>query len=355
MSFRQFLIDRFTYIIVFIVTITLVLLVIKLGLLENGTRISTGHLTYIGILSCVLLFIYLFIDYIRLKPFYDGLNNALKEGDLPSLLKLTAVTREQQLFKKLCDETYQDYTEKLFMYEEQQKQNYYFTNRWTHQMKTPLSVIRLMLQEEEEWTKEELLEQMDEETIKLQDGLQMMLSTIRLQRFEVDFSIEKIELLSFLRSILHEKRKTFIRYHIFPKLETDEKATIIESDKKWLNFVVEQIIHNALKYSQGKRNEDSKYITFSIKRFENKVKLIIADEGIGIKKEDLPRVFDPFFTGQNGRKLQESTGMGLYLAKRVCDRLQQPISIHSIEHKGTEVELIFPQSVDYYQFARSER
>ncbi len=352
MGFMQFLFDRLTYIVMFIVMIILALLIIKLGMLETGVMLSIDNLIYIGLLSSVLLLIYLLIDYIRQKPFYAGLNNASKEADLQSFLKITAVTREQEVFKQLCEAVYQDYAEKLFMYEEQQKQNFYFTNRWTHQMKTPLSVIRLMLQEEEEWTKEELIEQIEEETMKLHDGLQMMLSTIRLQKFELDFSVEKIELLPFIRSILHEKRKTFIRYHIFPKLEAVEKNIVIESDKKWLTFVLEQIIHNALKYSCENKGEESKYITIVIKHVDNKIKLIIVDEGIGIKREDLSRVFDPFFTGENGRKLQESTGMGLYLAKRICDRLHHPIIIHSVENEGTRVELHFSQSADYYNLVR---
>ncbi|QED46668.1 sensor histidine kinase [Cytobacillus dafuensis] len=355
MSFFQFLFDRFAYVIVYFITIILVLLVVKLGLFESGVSISTSNLFYIGLLSIVLLLIYLFIDYLRQRPFYVGLNNASKEADLQSFLKMTAVTREQQVFKQLCEEAYQDYAEKLYVYEEQQKQNYYFTNRWTHQMKTPLSVIRLMLEEEEEWTKEELLEQIDEETLKLQDGLQMMLSTIRMQKFELDFSVEKIELLSFIRSILHDKRKTFIRYRIFPKLETDYEEMMIESDKKWLTFVLEQLLHNALKYSHGNKSEDSKYIKIAIELTENKIKLTITDKGIGIKREDLPRVFDPFFTGENGRRLQESTGMGLYLAKRICDQLHHPIMLHSVENEGTVVELHFQQSFDYYEFARDER
>lgn len=353
MGFMQFLFDRLTYIIMFIVMIILALLVIKLGMLETGVFLPIDNLIYIGLLSVVLLFIYLLFDYIKMKPFYTRLNNAIKEADLQSFLKINAVTREQQVFKQLCEAVYEDYVEKLFMYEEQQKQNDYFTNRWTHQMKTPLSVIRLMIQEEDEWTKEELIEQIDEETTKLYDGLQMMFSTIRLQKFELDFSVEKMELLPFIRSILHDKRKTFIRYHIFPKLEVDEENIVIESDRKWLTFVLEQIIHNALKYSRERSREEAKYITISLNREENKIKLLFIDKGIGIKREDLPRVFDPFFTGENGRKLQESTGMGLYLAKRICDRLHHPIFIHSVENEGTTVELHFVQSADYYQFART--
>lgn len=355
MSFFHFLYDRLAYLLVFIANIIFILLVVKLGLLEDGISISASNLAYIGILSLVLLLIYLLVDYIRQKPFYDGLKNASKEADLQSFLKMTAITYEQKVYKQLCEEAYEDYAEKLFTYEEQQNQNYYFTNRWTHQMKTPLSVIQLMLQEADEWTKDELVEQMEEETMKFNEGLQMILSTIRLQKFELDFSIEKIELVSLLRTILHNKRKTFISYHVFPKLETEQDEIHIESDKKWLTFVIEQIIHNGIKYSRTQKNEGSKYITIFVDLIENKVKLSIVDEGIGIKREDLPRVFEPFFTGENGRKLQESTGMGLYLAKRICDRLQHPIFIDSVERKGTTVSLSFPQIYDYYQYVRVER
>ena len=353
-TFFHFLRDRLGYICFYVLNLIIALVIVKLSLLEKSIDVETNYFIYIAIISFVLLLLYCFISYVRQKPFFDQFHHALNDKDLHALIKIDhAITYEQKQFYKLCLASYNDYLQKLHQYEAQQKQAYYFTNRWTHQMKTPLSVMQLLIQEENNWSKEELLEHMEEEIVKLTDGMQMMLSTIRLQKFELDFSIQQVPLIALIRSLLHEKRKTFIRYHVFPKLEAEKDEIWVESDQKWLTFVLEQLLNNALKYSQAASSE-SKYIIITVTSTEKETKIGIKDEGIGIKKEDVPRVFDAFFTGENGRKLRESTGMGLYLAKHICDKLKHTITIDSKENSGTTAAIHFLPRTDYYDVLQNK-
>ncbi|PHC35855.1 hypothetical protein COF09_30600 [Bacillus toyonensis] len=115
----------------------------------------------------------------------------------------------------------------------------------------------------------------------------------------------------------------------------------VESDRKWLRFIVNQILSNAIKYSAGSRGN----ITIAVFEKDKSVVLEIQDYGVGIPKEDLPRVFRPFYTGENGRKFKESTGMGLYLVKNIIARLSHKIEIESEFEKGTKVRIIFPYAI----------
>ena len=116
------------------------------------------------------------------------------------------------------------------------------------------------------------------------------------------------------------------------------------SDSKWLEFIVGQIINNSIKY---KRNIKNSYIKISVREEKTKIILIIEDNGIGIKESDIKQVFDKSFTGENGRVRSKSTGMGLYIAKNMCEKLGAMITIESSVNKYTKVYITFPKN-DFY-------
>ena len=208
-----------------------------------------------------------------------------------------------------------------------------FINHWIHQMKTPVSVINLLLQEYEG---EEVSSNIQQELDKIDKGLNMAMYFARLDQFQKDFSVEKVNLYNDVIELVNKERRLFIKNRIIPKVELD-KDLVVYSDKKWLRFIIEQIIINGVKYSK----DYGKYLI--IKNIENSEYIIIniIDEGIGIPKKDIKRVFEPFFTGKNGRKFGESTGMGLYIVKKVCDNLGHRVEIKSEIEKGTRVSILF--------------
>ena len=151
-----------------------------------------------------------------------------------------------------------------------------------------------------------------------------------------DFVIEKVNLYEEVTSIINKEKRLFIRNKIIPKVQLNKEVEVY-TDNKWIKFVIEQIIINGVKYSKNY----GKYLTITSEESDEYISLHIIDEGIGICKKDIKRVFDLFFTGENGRKYGESTGMGLYIVKTVCDKLGHIIKIKSEEGKGTMLSILF--------------
>ena len=153
----------------------------------------------------------------------------------------------------------------------------------------------------------------EEEVNKLNKGLNMAMHFARIDSFQNDFIVERIFLKKLVFDTVNEEKKIFIKSRITPRVEIDE-AIEVYSDGKWIKFVLDQLIINGVKYSKGTGKE----LIIKAYEKEKEIKLSIIDEGIGIPRKDIKRVFDPFFTGENGRKYGESTGMGLYITKEVC-------------------------------------
>nr|WP_251861149.1 sensor histidine kinase [Clostridium sp. Marseille-Q2269] len=218
-----------------------------------------------------------------------------------------------------------------------QNEHLTFINQWVHQMKTPLSVIQLQIQEYEG---EEPSENIKMEISKLNKGLNMAMYFARLDYFRKDFIVKKICLHNLVMAKVNEEKQIFIKNGIIPKVEIDDSIEIY-SDDKWIKFILEQLIVNGIKYSKNKGKE------LIIRAYDEEqiIKLNVIDKGVGIPKKDIKRVFDAFFTGENGRSFGESTGMGLYLVKRICDKLEHKVFIESKVSEGTTVSIIFKNTV----------
>lgn len=198
----------------------------------------------------------------------------------------------------------------------------YFT-LWTHQIKTPLSAAHLLVQ-----LKEDESEDIDKQLFEIEQYVDMALEYLRIDDMSNDLKLEKCSLDKLVKTAVKTYSKIFIYKDISLKLE--ELGTKIITDKKWLIFILKQVLSNALKYtSKG-------YIRIYL---ECENILVIEDTGIGIESEDLPRIYDRGFTGYNGRMDKKSTGIGLYLTKKVIDKLSHDIFITSEIDKGTTVKI----------------
>lgn len=339
-------------------TLVISLLIVGLGcglfLFEywrNPAHIQLGTMWYFVILSGVLIVTWLVVNFIRFLPYYKRLDVALHSDERLESVYLVEEerTREQQMTKQLLLSLQGAYDKKLNQLQQSQDMRHQFTLQWVHQMKTPLAVIDMQMQQAKlDYSAVEESDQIDmnkllllfdsvaEETNRLEHGLNMMLHTSRLEKFEIDLQVRKLNLHQLVRDVVNSNKKMCIQYHIYPKVEGE---AVVESDTKWLSFVLQQLVGNAIKYSKLK--EGSKSLNITIKKLGDDTQLCIADEGIGIEPQDIRRVFDPFFTGHNGRITGESTGMGLYLCKQICQRLGHPIDISSEKGKGTKVVLYF--------------
>jgi len=201
----------------------------------------------------------------------------------------------------------------------------YFT-QWTHQIKTPIAAMSLLLQSKDQNKNQELSLQL----FKIEQYVEFVLQYLRLDSMSSDLVFKQYNLDDIVRQAVRKHAKMFIGKKI--SLQYTDLTCRVLTDEKWLLFVIEQLLSNALKYT----NEG----TISIYMDPNQDKmLVIEDNGIGIRAEDLPRVFEKGFTGYNGRAFKKSTGIGLYLCKRILSKLSHTIIIESEVGKGTIVRI----------------
>ncbi|MES5938717.1 MULTISPECIES: ATP-binding protein [unclassified Bacillus cereus group] len=297
--------------------------------LDGYNHLSTAlYSVFLG--GCFLIG-FLVYRYYSHRRFYKKLSTPSETLE-ESLEELDATPLSVAL-QRVLEAQYNQYHQQLKNWEYKQKEHLTFINQWVHQMKTPLSVIELITQEENGEVFESIVEEVDQ----MQYGLEMVLYMARLQTFEQDFYVERVSLQDIVQEVIRENKRLFIRNYVYPEVKV-KQTIMVETDRKWLRFVIHQVISNAIKYSAGSR----KNVTITTLEEERSVILTIQDHGVGIPTEDLPRVFRPFYTGINGRKFKESTGMGLYLVKNIIKRLEHNIEIKSEVGSGTTIRIIFP-------------
>lgn len=204
----------------------------------------------------------------------------------------------------------------------QESMDYYTT--WVHQIKTPISVMRMTLEGEDTEEHREL----SAELFRIEQYVEMVLSYLRLDSDSSDYVFQEYDLDSIIRQAVHKYAPLFVRKKL--RLSYEPVNVKVLTDEKWLLFILEQILSNSIKYTQ----EGSVSITLTPDKVLN-----ISDTGIGIAPEDLPRIFEKGFTGYNGRSDKKSTGLGLYLCKKAAGRLSHKISVQSKPGAGTVVSI----------------
>ena len=202
-----------------------------------------------------------------------------------------------------------------------------FYTLWVHQIKTPIAAARLLLQEEKPRPQE-----IQNELFKVEQYVEMVLTYLRMEDMSGDLQFEKVSLDKILKQSVRKYSQMFILQKI--RLDYRPVERIVLTDEKWLEFVTEQILSNALKYTKNGGE-----IRICLEEKRGRECLVIEDNGIGIQAEDLPRVFEKGFTGYNGRADKKSTGIGLYLCKKIMDKMGHKIWIDSEVGKGTRVYL----------------
>lgn len=297
-------------------------------------NIEIKYPAFLSLFVYIIFIIYRYITYTKFNSKVDKLANNLNYD-------IKAYTREESEFVKQITKTHHNYMEKINALHFESENREHFISQWIHNMKTPISVIDLILQKtlKGEIPNEKALGDIKEENSTLLSKLEQVLNLMRLQNFTEDYIPETVDLVSSLRKIINNRRSQFIYNRVFPKLIIDEESVLVLSDEKWNNAMLEQIVSNAVKYSST--DGCTKNVYFTISRKENKVLLSIRDEGIGIPKHDVDRVFKPFFTGENGRNGNDATGIGLYFCSQVAKKLGNDIRVKSAVGEGTEVIITY--------------
>ena len=285
-------------------------------------RLPIGAVLYPAILCLVLFIIFIGIDFRRVQTRHKRLEELRSAMDV-TISNLPQAERiedadYQQIIRLLCEEQSVLVTEQNLRYSNMVE---YYTI-WAHQIKTPIASMRLHLQNEDS----ALNRQLSLDLFRIEQYVEMVLMFLRLDSESTDYVIKEYDLDTVVRGAIKKFAGEFIARKLVLCYEPLE--TKVVTDEKWLSFVLEQILSNALKYT----TEGS--ITISLKK--QKI-LCITDTGMGIAPEDLPRIFEKGYTGYLGRKDKKASGIGLYLCKRICKNLGHRIWAESVPGQGTTV------------------
>ena len=208
--------------------------------------------------------------------------------------------------------------------------NAYFL-MWLHQIKTPMTVSKLLLDKPDDTTNTKLKMQL----MYIEQYINMAMNYLKMIDHSTDMDITEVNLDDIIKNLLKKYSLLFIHNHI--SLEYQSNLTYVISDSQWLTILIEQILSNALKYTENGK--------IAIQYLEDKHALEIRDTGIGIRSEDIPKIFDRGYSGFNGRMNEKSSGLGLYLARKISERLNIQIEVESKLSKGSIFRLVFPTNL----------
>lgn len=335
MKLKDYLIDR-----IFLIVITTISCILIYCLL----RVFKVSLDAIVIVCCMQLFSiasFLIYDFIKKKRFYDTLFSRIQLLD-EAYLVLETIDQPEFLDGKLLYnilyEINKSMRENVKVLENQNRDFKEYLELWIHEIKIPVSSILLMLHNHKD-----IYDKKIEKQVKsINNYLEQILYYERSEISSNDYLIKEVKLMDIIHTVALKNMDVILEKNI--SLEVNCQNEIIVSDEKWLEFIINQIINNSIKYMDNKKE---KVIKIDTQIKDGHLQLMIEDNGIGIPQDDLPKVFDKSFTGHNGRILKSSTGMGLYICKRLCNQLGYSIGIDSAVDKGTIVTIDFYNN-DYF-------
>ncbi len=329
MKFSSFLKDKIIqiFLIIFaIATIEIFLLAYHVG---NFIKI------YIPLIIMGLYIVSILIEYFIKKRYYQNTYKLL--NDLEEKYLITEIVKEPnfaegKILKEILDEIDKSMHENVNKYKYLTQDYKEYIEMWIHEIKTPIATSKMIIEN----NKNEVTKSIDEELEKIENYIEQALFYARSNTVEKDYYIKKSNLLDIVNEVIRKNKTVLISEKISVNMHDLELS--VNTDGKWVVFILNQIFQNSIKY------ETSNIEIYSKQGKEN-VCLYIKDNGIGIKANEISRIFDKGFTGTNGRqKNKKSTGIGLYLCKKLCNKLGIGIEINSNENEGTEAILIFPNS-----------
>ena len=331
MKFRDYLKDKLLYIILLIACILSV--EILLIPIINYVYIKI----YFAIVPIVLFLIPFFIEYYKKKEYYSEIKarvNELEEKYLITELLPKGDFLDAKINKDNILEIGKSMLENVNKYKYLQEDYKEYIELWIHEIKIPIATSKMIVEN----NKSEVTKSIDEELDKIENYIEQALYYARSNTVEKDYIIKKNNLKDIVSSTILKNKTTLIQNNV--KIEMENLEEEVYTDSKWCVFILSQIIQNSIKYSK----EQNKEIKLYAENKKENVILYIKDNGIGIDKAEIGRVFEKGFTGTNGRQEKKSTGIGLYLCKKLCDKLCIGLEIASEKEIGTEVKLIFPKN-----------
>lgn len=335
MKFNSFLKDRLYSIVTALFSYFIILLVL---LAYKSDKAIVIAITIILLVTYILLFL---TDFFRKQKFYTDLLTNIENLDKAYLVLETLNRPEFYEGELLCQALYEidkSMNENVRIEKEQLLDNKEYIEMWIHEVKRPLASLVLTLNNQKN-----ILDRKTKNILKrLEDYVDQVLYYVRSENAEKDYFIKEVDLSKVIKNVGIKNMDDLLDNKV--EFIVDKTNYKVFTDSKWLEFILNQIINNSIKY---KRNIDNSYIKIYVKDNLDTTVLIIEDNGIGIKSSDIRQVFDKTFTGTNGREKTTSTGMGLYIAKNLCKKLGHKIEIESKENEYTRVFITFAKNKFY--------
>ncbi len=291
---------------------------------------------YVAAICVLAFFLGTYVDYRRWAKYFQHIDNLMKDLDKKYLLCELLEQGDYQEEKKLKEILYDmevSMNERVSRYRRNSKEYKEYIEGWVHEIKLPIATMKMIMANH---SGEEL--GLEEELGRLEGYVEQALFYARSNEVEKDYLINKVSLQKISQEVILKRKKALRNMQASINLHDLDKE--IYSDSKWLEFILGQVVDNSIKYG----DEGKLSLEIFSEEAENFVLLHLKDNGCGIKESEVSRVFDKGFTGSNGRAGKNSTGIGLYLCKKLCDRLEHGITVESKEKEGTTVTLIFPMS-----------
>lgn len=329
MKLIEYIKEKFVFMVINIVMTLSGVVILKALKVDTYAIVFISILNLIGVFSC---YIY---DYFNRKKYYDNLFKNLdgldKKYFIAEILESGDFIESNIIYSVLeeCTKSMKDEVADLKRNINDYKE---YIETWVHEIKTPIASARLILENDEGYINKSVLEEIE----KVEGFIEQVLFYARSSTVERDYIIKKISLKNSINSVIRKNANILIEKRVKIQLEDIEKK--VYCDSKWIEFILQQIISNSVKYM----DKDEKYIKIRCLEKDKNIILKILDNGIGISEKSIEKVFEKGYTGENGRKYNNSTGMGLYLCKKLCLKLGLGISIKSKLGVGTEVTIVFP-------------
>lgn len=339
MTLKDYLGDKKYLIFGYTITVLFTGIMIAIG---ESVAVNQSNGLYVVEVSLLLFVIYLAVDFIIKNKYYKRLKKISDREGLDWVNSLPEpINSEQRIYNELLQKQYQAINKKLSEYQSKGIEKREFITMWIHEIKTPIAAAKLIIENSLDHPSEEVLYSITDEIDKIEDFVQMTLFYSRTDDFAKDYIINSIGLKEVVNECIKREFSSITNKKL--NLQLKNLDLQIDSDEKWLGFMIKQIIDNAIKYSVANGK-----ISIYAEHHEDEKTLNIEDEGAGIKEEDIRRVFDKNFTGSNGRKYVTATGMGLYLSQKIACELGHRITISAVAGKGTKVSIHFPNWNDFY-------
>ena len=333
MKLSTYLKDKLYAFIIFIIYIIILILFLI------ALKLSSSIIIFITVFSIVIFFVILFFDYFRKRKFYNELLDKLNTLDKKYLLiEMVLVPNflEGKILYDVLDEVNKNEHDLISNLKNKQEDFKEYIELWIHEVKLPLASLTLINRKDKNTLRE---------LKRIEDDVEQILYYVRCENANNDYLIKEWNLDTIIKNVALRNKDDLLALGIDFKVDNCNLKVL--TDSKWLEFIINQIVSNSIKY---KKDKDS-IIEITGKDTDDYVTITIYDNGKGISKSDLPRVFSKTFTGNNGRvNSSKSTGMGLYLCKELCNKLGHKIEIDSIVDEYTKVTITIYKK-DFYNLS----